>query len=282
MKAAMISHFALINARGRPLALKRTYVSRVTPRWQLSQADHRDGGQTCIIGAHSSMTLDKPSTVGATLRAHRLHKGLDLLGIAKTLQIRRGYLSLIEEGRYEHLPGPTYADGFVRAYADHLGLDRPAVLHQFKLETAGRKIGGGPQFPVPEAEPGMAKVVLLVVIVLLAIVLYGNWCVLLPGSSGLEELVSAAPKSWETLEPTVPAAPTMAEPARADEVGASLASPSAFPAPAPADAPGEVPVVDRVTAPVSPGLSSTAAAPAAAKDPAAAAARFEPPAPPRG
>ena len=36
---------------------------------------------------------------------------------------RSEIVQAIEDGRFNALPGPTYATGFVRAYADYLGLD---------------------------------------------------------------------------------------------------------------------------------------------------------------
>ena len=54
--------------------------------------------------------------VGGLLRASRLRVGEDLPDIARMLCIRCPYLEAIEDGRYEDLPGSTYAAGFVRSY----------------------------------------------------------------------------------------------------------------------------------------------------------------------
>ncbi|MGZ8996728.1 MAG: helix-turn-helix domain-containing protein, partial [Rhodospirillales bacterium] len=196
------------------------------------------------------------------------------------------YLSLIEEGRYEELPGPTYAAGFVRAYAEHLGLDATAALRQFKLETLGRKIGGDLHFPVPEAERGTPKAALLVVSVLLAAVSYGAWYMLSPGRDGVEELVSAVPAR---LEPVPPPAPTpTAVSSAAEEAGQSRpAPPAAFPAPAPAQPPnpGQLAAVNQFPAPAVPATAAPAttstgtdADPAATSAPGGMGGPFEPPA----
>ncbi|HJO68942.1 MAG TPA: helix-turn-helix domain-containing protein, partial [Rhodospirillales bacterium] len=81
-------------------------------------------------------TNDRPG-VGALLRASRLRVGEDLRDVAANLCIRYLYLEAIEEGRYADLPGPTYAIGFVRAYAEHIGLDSDEVVRRFKQEIAG-------------------------------------------------------------------------------------------------------------------------------------------------
>ena len=74
-------------------------------------------------------------SVGALLQASRHRLGIDLAVIADTLRIRLVYLQAIEDGRYEALPGETYAVGFIRSYADQLGLDGMELVRRFKLET---------------------------------------------------------------------------------------------------------------------------------------------------
>jgi cytoskeleton protein RodZ len=134
------------------------------------------------------------SGVGATLHEHRLRRGLNLSSVAETLHIRTSYLHAIEEGRYEDLPGPTYAAGFVRAYADYLGLDATETVRQFKLETLGRKIGGDLRFPGPERERGFPRFAVLALSVLLVILAYGAWYLLSPSGGGVDELVAALPE----------------------------------------------------------------------------------------
>ena len=48
---------------------------------------------------------------------------MDLAEVEAATKIRRRYLNAIENEAWEMLPGPAYAAGFVRAYADFLGLD---------------------------------------------------------------------------------------------------------------------------------------------------------------
>ena len=68
---------------------------------------------------------------GAALHEVRIVKKLSLLEISKSLKIRQTYLSAIEEGRINDLPGLAYANGFVRVYAGYLGLDIPEVMYRF-------------------------------------------------------------------------------------------------------------------------------------------------------
>ena len=55
--------------------------------------------------------------VGSLLRATRLRIGEDVQEVSAALRIRRAYLEAIEDGRFNDLPGVTYAIGFVRTYA---------------------------------------------------------------------------------------------------------------------------------------------------------------------
>ena len=80
------------------------------------------------------MALDV-RTVGLILREKRLEKNLSLGDVEKDICVLKSYLTAIEEGRYKDLPAPTYALGFVRSYAQFLGLDVPALIKQFKKEA---------------------------------------------------------------------------------------------------------------------------------------------------
>lgn len=86
-----------------------------------------------------SGSLDAPlETVGQDLRTARLRRGDDLATVSRALKIRKDHLEALEEDRLEALPGRTYAVGFVRSYADYLGLDAVQCVERFKAEIAGR------------------------------------------------------------------------------------------------------------------------------------------------
>src|ERR1700759_362572 len=77
-------------------------------------------------------------TVGGDLRAARLRRGDEIAQVSRALKIRKDHLEALEEGRLEDLPGKTYAIGFVRSYARHLGLDSDRYVERFKHEISGR------------------------------------------------------------------------------------------------------------------------------------------------
>ena len=83
--------------------------------------------------------VDAPlDTVGQDLRTARLRRGDDLATVSRYLKIRKDHLEALEEDRIEALPGRTYAVGFIRSYADYLGLDAVQCVERFKAEIAGR------------------------------------------------------------------------------------------------------------------------------------------------
>src|ERR1700752_5448554 len=77
-------------------------------------------------------------TVGQDLRAARLRRGDEIAQVSGALKIRKDHLEALENDRLEDLPGKTYAIGFVRSYARHLGLDAAAYVERFKRDISGR------------------------------------------------------------------------------------------------------------------------------------------------
>ena len=66
--------------------------------------------------------MEERPPIGATLREARLRQNLEISECARATRIRERYLVAIEDGRFESLPDPAYVNGFVRAYAAHLGV----------------------------------------------------------------------------------------------------------------------------------------------------------------
>ncbi|MEC8199632.1 MAG: helix-turn-helix transcriptional regulator, partial [Pseudomonadota bacterium] len=91
-------------------------------------------GQKSDAQGSASNDGAKAMTVGRYLKSQREERGEDVTQVANMLRIHRSYLQAIEDSDIEKLPGPTYAIGFVRAYAEHLGLDGAQVTERFKEE----------------------------------------------------------------------------------------------------------------------------------------------------
>ena len=116
--------------------------------------------------------------VGELLRLTRERLGHELQSVANQLRIRLSYLEAIEESRFRDLPGTTYAIGFVRSYADYLGLDGPDIVRRFREEAA--RIHGRTKliFPNLAIEGKVPRAAILLVSALTLGLAYTAWYVL--------------------------------------------------------------------------------------------------------
>jgi cytoskeleton protein RodZ len=69
--------------------------------------------------------------IGNSLREARLRHDLDFPQIEQATKIRGKYLRALEEEQFEVLPGETYVKGFLRSYAEYLGLDGQLYVDEF-------------------------------------------------------------------------------------------------------------------------------------------------------
>ena len=74
--------------------------------------------------------------IGNSLREARLRQGLEIPRIEADTKIRGKYLRALEEEQFDVLPGDTYVKGFLRTYADYLGLDGQLYLDEFNSRFA--------------------------------------------------------------------------------------------------------------------------------------------------
>jgi len=75
--------------------------------------------------------------IGASLREARETRGLTLDDVQKALRFRERYLVALEEERWEQLPGgDAYAKGFLRTYAEFLGLNGTLYVDEYNERIA--------------------------------------------------------------------------------------------------------------------------------------------------
>jgi cytoskeletal protein RodZ len=73
------------------------------------------------------------SNIGTILFSKRLEQGLTLEQVAEKLKIRAKYIQAIEEDlSLPDTPSPVYMLGYLKMYADFLGLNGQAVVDKFK------------------------------------------------------------------------------------------------------------------------------------------------------
>jgi cytoskeletal protein RodZ len=75
--------------------------------------------------------------LGDALRERREHKGVTMQQAAEDTRIREKFLEAIESGDYQSLPGTVYTKGFLRNYAQYLGLDAEEMLALYTGERGG-------------------------------------------------------------------------------------------------------------------------------------------------
>jgi hypothetical protein len=84
--------------------------------------------------------------IGNSLREARVRQHLELTEIELATKIRGRYLRALEEENFEALPAQTYVKGFLRTYADYLGLDGQLYVDEFNSRYGAE--GEEPREPV--------------------------------------------------------------------------------------------------------------------------------------
>ncbi|MDP3685940.1 MAG: DUF4115 domain-containing protein [bacterium] len=88
--------------------------------------------------------LADPRSVGEQLRATRERQGFELEALARTLRIPPKTLRALEEGDFSVLPPDVYVRGFLKQYAEALGLNPVPLLRELAVERARFPISSKP------------------------------------------------------------------------------------------------------------------------------------------
>ncbi len=221
-------------------------------------------------------------TVGEALRAARAAKGKTIEDVAAALRIRHTQLRAIEENNIGALPGITYAVGFVRSYANYLGLNGAEMVNRFKTQHGFSPAQSKLDFPEPVAESRMPDPLIIGVGAFLAILVLAIWTFYASmESADVHQAEQIQPAPVEAAAPAPqPAAASVADATAATAPVAATASTDATAAAAPATAPapdatataGAPAPVAATTAATTTPVTVHAAAPAAVPAPDATAA----------
>lgn len=179
---------------------------------------------------------DARDGIGALLRASRIRLGEELPQVADALRIRLCHLEAIEAGRFSELPGPAYTLGFVRTYANHLGLDGEEVIRRLRAETEIAAVKPQLSFPVPLSDSSVPSGAVVMVGLIVAAVAYGAYLTGTSRDDGPVARVSPVPERLardESRNPSPPAATAAALPAEGESKPAkTLAAPAVAALPA--------------------------------------------------
>ena len=139
--------------------------------------------------------------VGAELRAARQRLGWALPDIAASLRIRLPHLEAIEEGRLSALPGNAYAVGFVRTYANALGLDPDEVSRRFRAEAREVNAKTELSFPAPVPQRGVPAGAVVLLGLLIAAGAYVAWYRYSGNQMRVAEIAAPPPDRLAALAP---------------------------------------------------------------------------------
>lgn len=78
------------------------------------------------------MTAAMGKSIGETLREGRLHQRLSVAECAKRTHISQRYLEALEEERWDALPSESHRVGFLRLYAQFLGVYSDEMVQTYK------------------------------------------------------------------------------------------------------------------------------------------------------
>jgi transcriptional regulator with XRE-family HTH domain len=77
--------------------------------------------------------VQKLTEIGTFLQNLRAKKGMSLEEISTKTMVQQRFLDAIEKGEYEQLPEPLYIRGFIRRFAEALGIDGIPISESFPL-----------------------------------------------------------------------------------------------------------------------------------------------------
>jgi len=145
------------------------------PASSIRRDARNSGSMTASATRISGENAQTGCEIGAMLSQARESSGQDLRDVSRQLRIREAYLNALETGDFQTLPGMTYAIGYVRTYAQYLGLDPERAVSLFKSEA--QELEGPRQlvFPSPAPEGKVPGGALMFMAAVLAVTTYAGW-----------------------------------------------------------------------------------------------------------
>jgi cytoskeleton protein RodZ len=120
------------------------------------------------------ITLESAAHVGEALRAAREAQGRTLVDIAEQTCVRRAYLEAIDQMRLEVLPSRPFVIGYIRAYADAVGLDPDGAVARFKQDNPDGNLALREPLGVEKKSDGRLRLIGLLGVVVFAAILIFN------------------------------------------------------------------------------------------------------------
>lgn len=113
--------------------------------------------------------------IGDRLREARLAREDDLYLIAEFLCIKPAFLIALENSRYDEFPADAYVIGFLRTYANFLGIDGKMAVDRYRYEMAGRRKKPVLMMPTPVSEGRTPSGIVMVGAAIALVLIYALW-----------------------------------------------------------------------------------------------------------
>lgn len=212
----------------------------------------------------SSKTV--PATIGGQLKSAREAKGLTLEQVSRETQLSLRYLQALEADDFEALPGVAFVRGYIRRYAERVGLSAGELIARYdEVLPSSSRLGhqaplAAPPLQLDDSEGGRSTRTTRILIVLATLFFL---------------VYVAASVFWhsEDTEAVAPAAPVAVEAPVVDDIDEAMPAmigPTQDPAEA-AESPESV-MVDAASGPVE---AASTSAPVAVSEPAPVAPRID-------
>jgi len=161
------------------------------------------------------------NSFGDYLRQQRESREISLEQLSAKTKIKKNLLSALENDQYEQLPGLVFIRGFIRAYAQEVGLNPEEALQRFEeyLKETKPVLSGPKSAPIPQKHkiiPYVLVSVFALALVGLAISLLWSFkqnetSLTLPSTPSTAKTLSPIPSNTTTLN-QAPSAPSITPP----------------------------------------------------------------------
>jgi cytoskeleton protein RodZ len=125
--------------RAKRMASVNRFISQIVQVTMATSKTKASGTAKQKNNSDQAPSATASPALGKQFQEAREARDLSIDTVANELMIRKFYLTSLEEGSYRNLPERVYAVGFVRSYAELLGLDKHALVEQFKREAYGSR-----------------------------------------------------------------------------------------------------------------------------------------------
>lgn len=151
--------------------------------------------------------------IGSTLRDARVRRDISLQQVEDDTKIRIKYIQAMENEDFDVLPSGMYVKGFLRTYAEYLGIDYQMILDEYNERYGSGEYREHVIQPPQTAKPRPPRkhqsylYVAILAVAIIAVLAYLGW-----GNSKSETPTLVTTSAMEPATQTAPAAAPVAPP----------------------------------------------------------------------